>query len=143
MRISEGMIANTILNNLQLGQSRLAKLQQQVSSGLKISTPGDDPASAQQLIQLKGLLQDAEQYARNIAYGNSWLEQSDSAMADMGNVVTRAREISVQMANGTYSAQDRINTASELKQLKDELIQLGNTQVAGKYIFGGFLSDTL
>jgi flagellar hook-associated protein 3 FlgL len=141
MRITEGIIASTILNNLQLGQSRLEKLQQQASSGYKLSTPGDDPVSAQQVLQLKGLMQATEQYSRNITIGNAWLEQSDSSMADMGNVVTRARELAVQMANGTYSAQDRVIAASELKQLKNELIQLANTQVAGKYIFGGFVSD--
>ena len=141
MRITEGMIASTILNNLQLGQSRLEKLQPQASSGLKLSAPGDDPVSAQQVIQLKGIVQDADQYARNITTGNAWLAQSDSSMADMGNVVTRAREIAVEMANGTYSAQDRANAANELKQLKNELVQLGNSQVAGKYIFGGYVSD--
>jgi len=52
MRITEGIIANTILSNLQLGQGRLELLQQQSSSGLKISTPGDDPVSAQQVLQL-------------------------------------------------------------------------------------------
>ena len=141
MRITEGMIANTILNNLQLGQGRLEKLQQQASSGLKISTPGDDPVSAQQILQLKGLVQGADQYTRNITTGNAWLEQSDSAMASMGDVVTRARELAVQMASGTYSAQDRTTASNELKQLKSELVQLGNSQVAGKYIFGGFVSD--
>jgi len=141
MRITEGTIASTILNNLQLGQARLEKLQQQASSGLKLSTPGDDPISAQQVLQLKGMVQDSEQYARNITTGNAWLEQSDGAMADMGNVIVRAREIAVQLANGTYSAQDRSNAAVEVNQLKNELIQLGNSQVAGKYIFGGFASD--
>lgn len=141
MRITEGMIANTLLSNLQLGQSRLEKLQQQASSGLKISAPGDDPVSTQQVIQLRGLVQDSDQFARNITTGKAWLEQSDSSMADMGNVVTRARELAVAMANGTYSAQARNNAASELKQLKSELVRLGNSQVAGKYIFGGFVSD--
>ncbi len=141
MRITEGIIANTILNNLQSGQGRLERLQQQASSGLKLSTPGDDPVSAQQVIQLKGIVQDADQFSRNIATGTSWLEQSDSSMADMGNVVTRARELAMQMANGTYSAQERTIAASELNQLKNELVQYGNSQVAGKYIFGGFVSD--
>jgi flagellar hook-associated protein 3 FlgL len=67
--------------------------------------------------------------------------QSDSAMAAMGDVVTRAMELAVQMSSGTYSAQDRTTAANELRQLKNELIQLGNSQVAGRYIFGGFVSD--
>jgi flagellar hook-associated protein 3 FlgL len=141
MRITDGVIANTILSNLQQGQGRLEKLQQQASSGLKISAPGDDPVTAQQVVQLKGLVQDSDQYARNITVGNAWLEQSDSTMAAMGDVVTRARELATQLASGTYSAQDRTNAANEMKQLKNELVQLGNSQVAGKYIFGGFVSD--
>lgn len=141
MRITEGIIANTILSNLQLGQQRLEQLQQQASSGLKVSTPGDDPIAAQQVLQLKGLVLDNEQYARNITTGNAWLTQTDSAMADMGNVVTRAQEIALEMANGTYSNSDRANAAGEVRQLKNELIQLGNSQVAGKYIFGGYVSD--
>jgi len=141
MRVTERTIANTLLNNLQLGQVRLEKLQQQASSGLRISTPGDDPVSAQQVVQLKGLVKAADQYARNITTGNAWLEQSDSAMAGMGNVVTRARELAMQMANGTYSAEERVIAASEMKQLRSELVLLGNSQVAGRYIFGGFVSD--
>src|ERR1039457_3136121 len=140
MRITEGIIANTILSNLQLGQSQLNNLQQQASSGLIVSTPGDDPISAQQVLQLKGCLQNANQYASNITTGNAWLQQSDSSMADMGNVVTRAQEIATQLSNGTYSAQDRLDAVNEVQQLKSELVQFGNTQVAGKYIFGGFVS---
>lgn len=141
MRITENMITSKVLSNLQLAVGRMEKIQMQASTGLKVSRPGEDPVSAQQILQLKGLLKDADQYGRNITVGNSWLEQSDSAMNDMGNIVTRAREIAVQMANGTYSAQDRISAASEVAQLKKELIQLGNSQIGGNYIFGGYVSD--
>jgi flagellar hook-associated protein 3 FlgL len=141
MRVTEGMISATILNNIQLGKQRLDQLQQEISTGLKVSTPGDDPVAAQQVLQLKGALQDGTQYARNITTGNAWLTQADSSMDEMGNVVTRAMEIAQEMASGTNTATDRASAASEVQQLKDQLIQLGNSQVAGKYIFGGFVSD--
>jgi flagellar hook-associated protein 3 FlgL len=141
MRVTEGSTANNILSSLQTGQQQIDRLQQQASSGLKINAPGDDPVAAQQVLQLKGVLQDYEQYSRNITTGNAWLGQAESAMAGMGDVVIRAREIAETMASGTYSASDRTNAAAEVKLLKNELIQLGNSQVAGKYIFGGFVSD--
>jgi flagellar hook-associated protein 3 FlgL len=93
------------------------------------------------VLNLKGLLRDGDQYARNITTGNAWLAESDSAMAAMGNIVVRARELAQGMANGTYDANARATSATELKQLKNQLIQLGNSQVAGRYIFGGFVSD--
>lgn len=141
MRVTDGSIASNVLSTLQSGQQKIERLQQQSSSGLKINAPGDDPVAAQQVLQLKGVLQDYEQYTRNITTGNAWLGQGESAMAGMGDVVTRASEIAEAMASGTYSASDRTNAAAEVKLLKDELIQLGNSQVAGKYIFGGFVSD--
>jgi flagellar hook-associated protein 3 FlgL len=141
MRITDNTITNTILSNIQLGKQQIDRLQQQASSGLKVNLPGDDPMAAQQVIQLKGVLQDFDQYAANITTGNAWLTQADSAMADMGDVVTRVQEIATQMASGTYNAGDRTNAAKEVAQLKAELIQQGNSQVAGKYIFGGYVSD--
>ena len=142
MRVTEGTTSGMVLSSLQQGRQQLEQLQQQVSTGLKLSAPGDDPISAQQVIILKGLLQDGDQYARNITTGNAWLTESDSAMSEMGNVLVRARELAQQMANGTYDANARATAATELKQLKSQLVQLANSQVAGRYIFGGFVSNS-
>ncbi len=142
MRVTENTIATMVLSSLQQGMERLGNLQQQVSSGLKLNSPSDDPISAQQVVMLKGLLQNGNQYARNITTGNAWLTASDSAMSEMANDVTSATEVAQEMANGTYTATDRSNAVTQLKQLKSQLIQLGNTQIAGNYIFGGFVSNS-
>jgi flagellar hook-associated protein 3 FlgL len=116
-------------------------LQQQVSSGKRINEPSDDPISAQQALDLKGFMASTDQYSRNIQTGTSWLSQMDSSMSDMNNVLIRAKELATQMSNGTYTANDRQAAANEVVQLRDQMISLGNTQIAGKYIFGGFVSD--
>jgi flagellar hook-associated protein 3 FlgL len=59
----------------------------------------------------------------------------------MNNVLTSAQELATQMSNSTYGASDRQNAATQATQLRDELISLGNTQVAGQYIFGGYVSN--
>jgi len=122
-------------------QERVNTLQQQVSSGSRINAPSDDPVSAQQVLNLKGLLAATDQYSRNIQTGTTWLNQMDSSMSNMNNVLTRAKELATQMANGSYSAGDRRSAAVEVIQLRDQMISLGNTQIAGKYVFGGFVSD--
>jgi flagellar hook-associated protein 3 FlgL len=142
MRVTDKSIANNSLNSMQLNLERLVKLQQQASSGLKINAPGDDPVGAQKVLQVKGALQDNEQFARNIVTGTAWLGQADNAMSAMGDVVTRAHELAMGMANGTYNANDRVTAVNEVKQLTDQLVQLGNTLVGGKYIFGGFKNDS-
>jgi flagellar hook-associated protein 3 FlgL len=126
---------------LQQQQEKVNTLQQQVSSGSRINEPSDDPVSAQQVLNLKGLMAATDQYSRNIQTGTTWLNQMDSSMTNMNNVLTRAKELATQMANGSYSASDRQSAAIEVSQLRDQMISLGNTQIAGKYIFGGFVSD--
>lgn len=142
MRITDVMMMNNMVSNIQLDQQQLAKLQQQASSGVRLGVPSDDPVAAEQVLRLKGLLQNTDQYSKNITSGNAWLSQSDSAMNEMSNVLIRVKELAVQMANGSYDATNRSDAANEVKQLKSQLVQLGNSQVGGQYIFGGYVSNT-
>jgi flagellar hook-associated protein 3 FlgL len=130
-----------VVASLQQQQEKIYSLQQQVSSGLKINMPSDDPISAQQSLDMKVLIAANSQYSRNIETGNIWLSQMDSSLSDMNNVMVRVKELATQMANGTYDAGARQNAVNEIEQLKAQLISLGNTQIGGKYVFGGFVTD--
>jgi flagellar hook-associated protein 3 FlgL len=141
MRVTENSTMKMVLAMLQQQQEKVNTLQLQVSSGSRINEPSDDPISAQQALDLKGLLAATDQYSRNIQTGTTWLNQMDSSMSDMNNVLTRVKELATQMANGTYNAGDRQTAANEVTQLRDQMLALGNTQIAGKYIFGGFAGD--
>jgi flagellar hook-associated protein 3 FlgL len=138
MRITENMTSAMVQSMLNQQQENINNLEQQASSGLRINEPSDDPASAQQVLNLQGLLAAANQYSTNIQTGTTWLSQTDSTMATMNNVLTSAKELATQMANSTYGASDRQNAAAQATQLRDEMISLGNNQAAGQYIFGGY-----
>jgi flagellar hook-associated protein 3 FlgL len=141
MRVTDNATMRMVLATLQQQQERVYTLQQQVSSGMRINAPSDDPVSAQQALDMKVLIAANDQYSRNISTGNTWLAQMDSSLSDMNSVMVRARELATQMANGIYDAGARQNAANEIQGLKEQLISLGNTQIGGKYIFGGFVSD--
>ncbi len=139
MRVTENATMKMVLAMLQQQQERVNTLQQQVSS--RINEPSDDPVSAEQVLNLKGLMAATDQYSRNIQTGTTWLNQMDSSMTNMNYVLIRAKELATQMANGTYGASDRQSAAVEVTQLREQMVSLGNTQIAGKYIYGGFVSD--
>jgi len=141
MRVTNKSMTNTSLSGMQLNLERLAELQQQSSSGLKINAPGDDPTGAQKVLRLKGTLLENAQYARNIVTGTAWLGQADNIMSSMGDIVARAHEIAVEMSTATISAENRTAAVEEVTQLANQLVQLGNAQAGGKYIFGGFKND--
>lgn len=142
MRVTQNTTANLVLNSLQTIRRRMEELEQQASTGVKISAPGDDPVTAQQILHMKSLMAAGDQYSRNISNGISWLSMTEAAMDEMGNVLIRAKELTVQMANATSDAKARESGMNEIIQLRNQLIQLGNTQLNGRYVFGGFKNDT-
>jgi flagellar hook-associated protein 3 FlgL len=142
MRVTQNSTANQVLANLQTIQTRQNLLEQYASTGVKVSSPGDDPTTAQQILHLKAQNSATDQYARNVTNATSTLSLSDSAMASMSDTLTRTKELALEMANGTNTADARTGAIAELQQLKNQMISLGNTQLNGKYIFGGFKNDT-
>ena len=142
MRVTQNTTANQIMNNLQVIRSRQDKLEQQASSGVKISAPGDDPTTAQQVLQLKSFAASSTQFARNITNATATLSMSDSTLSEIGDSLVRAKELALSMANETNSNDSRNAALKEIEQLKAHVTSLGNTQFNGKYIFGGFKNDT-
>lgn len=142
MRVTQNTTANLVTNNLQTIRKRTEDLQQQASTGYKVSTASDDPVTAQQILHMKSLMTAGDQYARNISNGIAWLTMSEGAMSELGNVITRAKELAVAMSSETNNANSRAAAVNEFKELKAQIITLGNTQLNGRYIFGGFKNDT-
>lgn len=141
MRVTEGTMASMSLTNLQRIQGRLQDLEEQVSSQVRVTNPGDDPLTAQQILDLQGEFSDSEQYTRNITTSNAFLSIEEGALSSMGDSLTRAKELALEMANGTYNAEQRQAAMREAKQIKEQMISLANTQSNGKYLFAGLKND--
>lgn len=133
-------MSSNMLNNLTKSYDKLNKLYDQVNTGNKISRPSDDP-----FIAIKGLgyrteLREIEQYQRNTNEVNNWMDNSDAALDNATSSLQRLRHLTQQAANDTYNEEQRKNILEEVKQLKEDLIDIANTNVNDKYIFNG--SDT-
>lgn len=142
MRVTQNTTANLVRDNLQVILQRQTQLEQYASTGVKVSAPGDDPVAAQQILHLKSLIAAKDQYARNVSSGTSMLSMSDSAMAGISDALTRTKELALSMSSDTINSDSKTAAVAELQQLKSQIIALGNTQLNGKYIFGGYKNDT-
>jgi len=141
MRITNNMMISNMIKNLGNNQSRLSKYQDQLDTGKKIAVPSDDPVVAARALKLRTDVAKVEQYQKNIGDAGSWLSASDEAMSKIGDVLQKARELSVQASNGTNTPAETQKIALELKQLKAQAIHLSNSTYAGRYIFSGFKTD--
>jgi len=137
MRVSTLSTFNRVLLGLRAGQLASLRAQEQLSSGRRIQRPSDDPAGTSRALALRrGLAQNGRiQYA--VGAGKSQLDEATSTLQDSSELLTRSRELVVQAMSGTLSDKDRDVIASELGEIRKQLLDDGNLQVNGSYVFGG------
>ncbi len=126
-----------MLKNIHQNYQRLGKVQEQLSTGKKITRPSDDPVIAVKGMNYRTNLTEVEQYERNLGEVYNWLENSEDALEKSSDVLQRVRELVVQASNDTYDEKQRNSIAQEVSQLKEQLLSIANTKVGGKYIFNG------
>jgi flagellar hook-associated protein 3 FlgL len=142
MRITTFMLFNQFANSLNKNLSKLGIVQQQLSSGKRLTKTSDDVIAARGAMAYKVSLSEIEQFNRNIDQGISTIAISENKMRAATDIINRVRELSVSESSDTSTAETRRITSFEVQNLYNELLDIANTKVQDKYIFSGFLTDT-
>lgn len=137
MRVTNQGLLHNYLSNLNRNLTYLSKFQNQLSSGKEIHRPSDDPFGSTRVMSLRNSLAQNKQYLKNIEDSMGWIDMTDTALGNMGDILTRIKELSIQGFSGTMAENDRHAVEVEVKQLINQLAQIGNTKYDGKYIFAG------
>ncbi len=141
MRITNNMLISNMLTALGNNESRMSKYQNQLNTGKKIQIPSDDPIVAARALKLRTDVSKIEQYQKNLGDAKSWVDATDDTLNQLGLVLKRARELTVQASTATYGSEDTQKIAEEINQLRTQVIQISNTTYAGRYMFTGFKTD--
>ena len=141
MRVADQQMYGTLLGNLQRSRLQMLTSQEQISSQKRVTNPSDDPSAFGQIVLDKSALSQTSQWIRNIDFGTARVNAADQALGQVQNLITRVRELTIQASSDTTSAEGRQSIAKEVRQLQRQLVQLGNTEVAGQAIFGGTKTD--
>ncbi|SHH83391.1 flagellar hook-associated protein FlgL [Clostridium grantii] len=137
MRVTNKMVTNNFLTNLNRNAKEVAKLQSQLSSGKVIERPSDDPIAVSKIMNLTTAIGKNEQYQSNMEDAIAWNSLTDSTLDNIGNTMQRLRELTVQAANGSFSDTERSGIKAEVEQLTEQIMQDGNTMYGGRYILAG------
>ncbi|SPT71427.1 Flagellin D [Anaerobiospirillum thomasii] len=112
---------------------------QRLASGLRINSAKDDAAGLQISDRLTSQINGLGQGNRNCNDGIAFAQTIEGAMDEMTNMLQRVRTLSIQSANGTYSAEDRVAIQQEIEQLSAEITRIScKTTYAGKTVLNGF-----
>ncbi|MEG8041168.1 flagellin [Sphingomonas sp. LR60] len=117
--------------------SNAVKLQTQITTGKKFTSPSENVTIGQQLAEFDRKNIDAAAYTSNMNMSQSMLSQADTTLESITTQMQRATELTVRAGNGTLSSQDRKVIGDELKAVVDTLTGLGNvTDSNGRSLFG-------
>ncbi len=141
MRITNTMINNNLLFSVQNNLERMSNNMKHLNSGKMVNKPSDNPIATAKILRYNTDLSEVEQYKKNVRDATSNLEITETSIAEVGDLVQRARELAVQAANGTNSPEDLQKIGHELEQLTEHLVTAGNFNFAGRYIFSGYNTD--
>ncbi len=142
MRFSHIQLFNQSLRSFNDLQAGNIKIQEQISSGRKVLLPSDDPIASARIQQLQDELAQIGQFKQNISTIELRLSAQEVQIGSAENIVIRLRELAIRAGNASTTQQDRQAIATEVEQMRDELLSLANSRDgSGKYIFSGFQSD--
>jgi len=142
-RVTQTMMMNGSRASLEAALGRLAKTQEQLSTGRVVNRPSDSPADATTAMRLRSELTTQRQQLRNAEDGRGWLGQVDASIQSSIDQVRRARNLALQGASaGSGSPQAREALAAEIDQLRDSLVGLANTTYLGRPVFGGITAGS-
>jgi flagellar hook-associated protein 3 FlgL len=138
MRISTANAHDAGIETLTERQRTLAEQQERLTLGKRVARASDDPAAAARAERaLAGVLR-SETSQRAVEASRTAMQQTESAMADAGELLQQARETLVAAGNASYSDSERQGLAVQLAGIRTQLLAVANRgDGAGSYLFGG------
>jgi flagellar hook-associated protein 3 FlgL len=142
VRITSQSMRTRVLDDLRTAQTKMARTQQQVASGKRLLQPSDDALGTHDALRLRGALSGIAKDQASVGDATAWVSATDSSLSQITDIVHRARELTLQGANGGTTPAARAAIAKEMGQLVEAAKDAGNTKVGDVYVFGGTATTT-
>lgn len=137
MRVTENLMVTNFLSRSGGALSKLAHVQEQIASGRKNLRPSDDPRALAKSLALKNDLRRVAGFVDNVSSATATMSLTESSLQQVSDMISRARELLVEGANGTNDQEAANAQALELRSLVDSLLLVANRDIGGRHVFGG------
>lgn len=143
MRMTNKIMQNNSLYNINNNKELTNKLSTQMSTKKKLTRPSDDPVIAIRALRLRSDVSQITQfYERNAKDGESWLKVTGDALETTSEILKSMIGLCTQGAVKDFDAGNMAIVIAQLKELKEEFYSTGNVDYAGRYMFTGYRTDT-
>ncbi len=143
MRMTNKIMQNNSLYNINHNKVLQDKLSTMMSTQKKITRPSDDPVIAIRALRLRTNVTELTQfYEKNSPDAESWLNVTEGALNTTTKVLTEMIRLANKGANKDLGSKDLDIIIGQMKSLRDEFYSTGNVDYAGRYVFTGYRTDT-
>jgi flagellar hook-associated protein 3 FlgL len=141
MRVDPTYVTN-LVGSLDQAQSNEQQLTAELSSGVSITSLGQNPVSAGENVLLLNQIQQDDSFTQSSSLVTGQLQVADSTLGSVVTQLTQAISLATSANNGTMNASDVESVGSQISGILDEVQSLANTSYQGQYIFGGGQTST-
>ena len=127
--------------NANVGKNRteMSELQNQAATQKRVNKPSDDPLAATRVLQTRTEIGAGKQFIKSIAVAKNFLEYSDQSLGELTELLMRAKELAINQSSDASSSEQTRNVAgTEIRQLFNQAVQVGNRKQGDRFLFGGF-----
>ncbi len=142
MRISNSLLQQRVLDNLQRNLSGYAKAQNQVATGRRFERLSEDPLAGSQVMTAERGLRGIAQYRRNSTAARTRMDAEEATLNQLTDLLSRAKELAIQEGSSSGTPVTRAAAKAEVDAIVEQVIQLGNTKVGNEYLFAGDMVTT-
>ncbi len=140
-RVSGTLISQQLSNQVQSDETALQQLETQVSTGKKLILPSDDPTAAIQAFGLQDVINQKTQISSNVQGAQSYLNEADSALQSVTNLLSTARAAALSVSGTTASDPSQLQAIyNQIAGVVQQLVAVGNQSFNGRYLFSGSLT---
>jgi len=125
------------LANLNQTETQLQQATAQISSGIAVEQPSDNPAAISEILQTETAISNNKQIQSNLSNASTEVNTADSALQTAVQAVQNAISLAAQGASSTVSADTRATLAQQVAGIQQTLVGIAQTTVNGSYIFSG------
>jgi len=140
-RVTTRYTSENVVNNLLSNRSKLVNLQEQISSGKRISKPSDDVLAGISVVSTNNSLGKIGNYIKIIDNAQGEIDATDKALLTAIDSIHTTKELTLQALNATSGAEELTVINSQVKQIIEHIKDLGNTKYGTKFIFGGLQTE--
>ena len=142
MRVTANTTSDNSLYYIQQGRAKLDRLQELISSGQNVNRPSDDPISTNLILGVADKIKTGDQFKSNIDKTQILMQVTSTALQGMADTLKLAKDLASSLVNGSSDPTTLSNGVNQLQALKQQMIDMGNTQFNDSYIFGGAKNTT-